>query len=111
MNTDEHHERLIALPEPWLEDDACHELNVAFYGVEPHDYFDTRLMLLMIAAAAPDAIFAAAEQGMEYGALKRGGPGTKRVEGPEADAAQLAFVTADAVNLLHHVSETLMRFY
>jgi hypothetical protein len=104
-------ERLVGLPKPWLDADACLELNQAFYSVEPHDYFNTRLILLMLAAAAPNAILEAYKQGLEYGALKRGGPGTQRTEGPEGDAAHVAFVAADSVNLLHHVSETLMRFY
>lgn len=107
----EHSERLIALPKPWLDADACRALNRAFYSVEPHDYFQTRLELLMLAAADSDSILAAFQRGLEFGALKMGGPETKAPNEAEMEAARTAFVTADAVNLLHHICETLMRFY
>lgn len=109
ISTKQSSERLIRLPEPWLDAEACHGLNVAFYSVEPHDYFQTRLELLMLAAADTGAILAAFQKGLEYGALKIGGPEVKAPD--DAEAAQNAFVTADAVNLLHHISETLLRLY
>jgi hypothetical protein len=111
ISTNQNTERLIRLPKPWLDGEACHGLNVAFYSVEPHDYFQTRLELLMLAAADSDAIFAAFQKGLEYGALKMGGPETNAPGDAEVDAARTAFVTADAVNLLHHISETLLRLY
>jgi hypothetical protein len=104
-------ERLIRLPKPWLDADACRELNRAFYTVEPHDYFQTRLELLMLAAADSDSILAAFQSGLEFGALKMGGSETRSPDDAEMEASRDAFVTADAVNLLHHICETLLRFY
>jgi hypothetical protein len=64
--------RIVALPKPALDTAEARRLNATFYGTEPHTYFQTRLILLMVAAADPDAINAAVDRGLEYGSLKRG---------------------------------------
>jgi hypothetical protein len=104
--------RFRPLPAPVLAHEQYETLNESFYRAEPHEYFGTRVELLILAAAKPDVIFSAYQGGLVYGGLHVGGPGTKR--NPDAAARerqQTAFVIAESSNLLHHVSETLLRFY
>lgn len=105
-------ERLIPLPPPRLAPEAHDELNEMFYRAEPHEYFGTRVELLTIAAAKPDLIFETFLAGVEYGQLRVGGEGTTRNPDEDGRARQhTAFLIADSVTLLHHVSETLLRFF
>jgi hypothetical protein len=107
-------EKLIKLPEPWLNREQFPHLNRAFYGAEPHVYFDTRLHVLLVAAGDPDAINDALASGVEYRALKMGGTPLQETEiGDETreERRHNAFVIADSVSLLHHAGETLLRLY
>jgi hypothetical protein len=111
MNDDE---RLVGLPSRGSrETRAATSTNQAFYGTEPHAYFATRLVLLMVAAAKPEAINDALTEGLEYGTLKIGRDGVEEEAESEEDGEKqaLAFVAGDATNLLQHVSETVLRYY
>lgn len=104
--------RFVGLPAPWIAPEAYAELNRMFYRAEPHEYFGTRLELLAVAAAKPDLIFETFLGGLEYERLRVGGEGTTRHPDEGVRARQhLAFVIAESVTLLHHVSETLLRFF
>jgi hypothetical protein len=100
------------LPPPQLAPENYRELNEMFYRAEPHEYFESRVELLALAAAKPDLIFEAFLDGIEYKGLRLGGEGTTRNPDEEARERQhTAFVVAESVTLLHHVSETLVRFF
>jgi hypothetical protein len=105
-------QRPVGLPKPWLEADEVQRLNEAFYATQPHDYFATRLTLLMVAAAKPEVINHALVDGLEYGTLKIGRDAAADEEPDEEGERQaVAFVAGDAMNLLQHVSETVLRYY
>jgi hypothetical protein len=104
--------RFIGLPAPVIAPENYAELNQMFYRAEPHECFGMRVELLMVAAANPDVIFEAFREGLKYGRLRVGGAGTTRNPDEGIRARQhLAFVIAECVTLLHHVSETLLRFF
>lgn len=110
----------IPLPPPILDGEDFPRLNTWFYAVEPHEYFDKRLGLLVVQAGKPDAVESIIRGGVEYEGFRIGGPGLAgdgeaRRDDPrddEEDARRhVQYVIAESVALLHYVSETLLRFY
>lgn len=109
--------KTIPLPPPLLAHESYPELNRTFYGIEPHDYFDVRLALLMVLAGKPGVVRDAIREGLEYQGLRAGrrpaDDGEPVEDDTEDDEEKQAkeFVISESVGLLHHVSETLLRFY
>jgi hypothetical protein len=97
------------------EDESARGLNRAFYSAEPHEYFWHRLWLLMIAGDESIDLAEFARRGLTVDGFKAGPSERPESEPhPEADKEEerrRRFVITDAAALLHHVSETLLRFY
>jgi hypothetical protein len=107
---------LIPLPEPWLDAEAYRDLNGSFYGAVPHEYFATRLELLMLYAAEPARLEEILTAGIEYRGLKFGRDTHQSTGDEEFDVEldarrHLSFVITEAVTLLHYLGETLLRLY
>jgi hypothetical protein len=96
------------IPERWLDPERLSELNSMFYGTEPWRYFASRLRLLVLYAGKPDVVGAAMTEGVTYGTLQFA---TELEEEDQADAMHRQFVIGETLALLHHVGETLVRFY
>jgi hypothetical protein len=111
--------RLRRLPAPWLSPEEFPRLNQAFYSAEPHSFLRARIAMLAVAAAKPEVIQQALSDGLDYRGLQVGTIDADANEEVEvADEAEdherereEAFVISDAVSVLHHASETLLRFY
>jgi hypothetical protein len=94
------------------------ELNREFYRVEPHEYFNHRLSLLLLAMGKPQELRSLIDAGIKVDRLTVGGPSSDKQETDRSDdyeeleEKRLAqFAVAESAVLLHHVSETLLRFY
>jgi hypothetical protein len=107
----------VPLPPPWLDGEDFPRLNNWFYKIEPHSYFDVRLALLMAHAGRPKLLGEVVREGVEYRGLKVGGKEVHTGDdedddfGTTEEELHLHFVITESVALLHHISETLLRFY
>lgn len=91
------------------EEETAPRLNKAFYTAEPHEYFWYRLYLLMIAGDPSVDLGEFTRRGLTVDGFKAG-PAEVSEDEKEAERRQ-RYVITDAAALLHHVSETLLRFY
>jgi hypothetical protein len=108
--------RLRRLPAPWLSPDEFPRLNAAFYSAEPHSFLRARVAILAVAAAKPEVIQQALSDGLDYrglqvGAMADANEGVEVADEDHEREREEAFVISDAVSVLHHASETLLRFY
>jgi hypothetical protein len=115
-DADQRPPELIPLPPPWLDAEAYRDLNETFYGTQPHEYFATRLDLLMAYAGAPGRIDEILADGLEYRGLKVGPDSHQSTGDDELDRnlearRHHAYVLTEAVTLVHHLGETLLRLY
>lgn len=99
-------------PDRLLAVENYDQLNRDFYKAEPADYFSTRLKLILLAAAKPEAVEALLADGIEYGGLKMRPPVQQDIEdnGEESEALT-SVVIAESEVLLHHTVECLLRLY
>ncbi|MEK6274311.1 MAG: hypothetical protein AABM30_03140 [Actinomycetota bacterium] len=91
------------------EPETAPRLNQAFYTAEPHEYFWYRLYLLMIAGDPSVDLGEFTRSGLTVDGFKAGPAEVS--EGEKEASRRQRFVITDAAALLHHVSETLLRFY
>jgi len=85
-------------------------LNQSFYGADPVRYYRSRMLLLMLVAGRPDGLEALLNEGVEYEGLTFG---PDQVRWPHAgeDPDELAFLIIESEQLLHQVTETLLRLF
>ena len=88
-----------------------------FYVAEPHEYFWWRFYLLALAGDAAKDLPAFAKEGVTFAGF-RIGPTPDMAEDDRDEEKEdkeakrrYSFAVAEAVVLLHHVSETLLRLY
>lgn len=85
-------------------------LNQSFYSADPVRYYRSRLLLVMLAAGKPDGLESLLNAGVEYEGLTFG---PDQVRWPHAgeDPDELAFLIIESEQLLHQVTETLLRLF
>ncbi len=90
-------------------------LNERFYEASPHEYFDQRLGLLLLAAGKPEEVEKLLQGGISFGQLglrATQDEAQHATESPETKQRKRErFITAEAEVLLHHASEALLRLY
>lgn len=90
------------------EHESAPRLNEGFYNAEPHEYFSYRLHLLMMAGDRSVDLAEFTRRGLTIEGFKAG-PADVHEDGRETERRH-RFVITDAAALLHHASETLLRF-
>ena len=87
--------------------DQFPEMNRRFHDSHPADYFDLRLATLLVAASRSDVIQTTLRDGIEIGLLKLRA-GDDDIAGTDNISR---YAITDAIVLLHHASEALLRLY
>jgi hypothetical protein len=81
------------------------QLNEEFYRAKPYDYFEQRLLSLMLMASDSMHVTSALRDGLSVGTLA-----VKNIERrPEEEAT--AYAATESIVLLHHTTEALFRLY
>ncbi len=84
---------------------AVEQLNGEFYGAKPYDYFEQRLISLLLMVADSEHVASALRDGVGIGTFA-----VKNAERrPENEAT--AYAATEAIVLLHHATEALFRLY
>jgi hypothetical protein len=94
-------------PDELLTGDDFPSLNAAFYRAEPADYFDRRLVLLLLTAGNTPGVEELLNRGVTYENFSFPADQISRAEPWHPER----FVTTETVVLLHHLGETLIRLY
>jgi hypothetical protein len=94
-----------------LTRDNYDRLNRSFYAATPADYFDQRLMNLLLMAGNPDGREELLQAGVKIGDLEYRRTAEDIADPEKAARAAEHFVIAEAEVLSHHIGETLLRLY
>lgn len=92
--------------DPSLEE-KYFELNQRFYSAQPTQYFRTRLQMLLLEAGDPEGVVSLMRSGVQYAGLRIRADLDDTLGSNELDEHS----TVESQILLHHVTETLLRFF
>jgi len=92
---------------------AWAELDLArsFYKASPHKYFDRRLRALLVMLGAESAVDELFKAGLHYKDFTAKDAPEEAGAGEGSDAGRDQYAAVEAVVLLHHVAESMMRLY
>jgi hypothetical protein len=92
------------------EDENAPHLNEAFYRAEPHEYFERRLYLVMLAGDPKVDLEQFLADGVEVDGFQAGPAPPPALDELEQKRRDMFLIT-EAASLAHHVGETLLRLY
>lgn len=90
-----------------LATEQLSDLNREFYSTDPSRYFRTRLDSLMMIAARSDLVVQGLRETLEVGTFKATSHDNEYASAEEIEH----YVATEAVIILHHASEALLRLY